>query len=129
MDNNDCCLGKLLKVIDTLQKNVNNECPIDEGCSRPYLGTFTSSLCYNTRPVTLYLKNGDLFSAPYNSTGTTSSVFRVEKVKDCCAKLRVLEPVVNEGVTTYNATNFFVDVNLQCICAIKCLADIILENI
>ena len=127
MDSNSCCLAKILKVIDTLQKNIDNDCFPDEGCSRPYLGGISSSLCYNTRPVTLYLKNGELFSAVYDAAGDTSTVFRVEHVKDCCARLRVLEAVTAEGVTTYNSTNYFVEINLRCICALKCLDDIVLN--
>lgn len=129
MDNNSCCLSKIVKVIDTLQKNVNNECPLDDGCDRPFLGSISNALCYNTRPITFYNRNGNLFSASYNTTGDTSSVFRVEEVNGCCCRCRVLEPTTTEGVTTYSSTNYFVNINLNCICAVKCLADIILEGV
>ena len=128
MDNNSCCLSKIVKAIDTLQKNVNNECPIDSGCDRPFLGAFTNTLCYNTRPITFYNRNGSLYTVTYN-TDSTSSIFRVEEVNGCCCKCRIIEATTAEDVTTYSSTNYFVNINLNCICAIKCLDDIILEGV
>ena len=44
---NTCCLAKLLKVIDILQKNVTNEDCFSEGCTRPILAPTINSVCYN----------------------------------------------------------------------------------
>lgn len=125
MENNEtCCLAKILKVIDILQKECNSDC-ISEGCDRPFLGGLEFSI-YNTRPITLYSRSGNLFTVTYyvNNVPTTSSVFRVENVKDCCAKLRIL--VSNED-GSYTATNEFVTVNLKCFCILRCLSDTSIE--
>lgn len=119
----NCCLAKILRVIDILQKECNSDC-ISEGCDRPFLGGGEFSI-YNTRPITLYSRSGNLFVANYfvNNVVTTSSTFRVEDVKGCCAKLRILEPT--EG--GFNATNEFVTVNLECFCILRCLPDTSIE--
>ena len=131
MDNNFCCLGKILKVIDTLQKQTNS-CEIEDGCNRPFLGTIPTTLEFNTRPITLYTKDGNLFTVAYDTTGDTSSVFRVENVKGCCVKLRVLVPNTTPDVDpnfAYNSTNTFITYDLKCCGAIRCLPDIIIEGI
>ncbi len=125
-----CCLAKILKVIDILQKNASDDICVEEGCSKSYLGERTNTLCYNTRPITLYTKNNSLFTSTYelNNTMGTSSVFRVENVDGCCATLRVLAPGTTEE-NPYQKTSSFVTVNLKCICALQCLDDIRLEGI
>ena len=128
MNNDNCCIAKILKVIEVLQNNACCSDLCEEGCDRPILGPVNNLLCYNTRPVTLYTRNGTLFTANYiNSEGveSTSTVFRVENVNNCCAKLRVLED--NDGTIT--ATNNFVTVNLKCMCACSCLDDLALANV
>ena len=130
MENNEkCCLAKILKVIDILQKECSPEC-YPEGCDKPFLGN-TEGFNYNNRPITLYSKNGNLFTASYyvNNVLTTSSVFRVEDVNKCCCKLRILSTTVEQGVTTYNSTNEFITVDLNCFCILSCLDDIYLENL
>lgn len=119
----NCCLAKILRVIDILQKECNSDC-VSEGCDRPFLGGGEFSI-YNTRPITLYSRSGNLFVANYfvNNVVTTSSTFRVEDVNGCCAKLRILEPT--EG--GFNATNEFVTVNLECFCILRCLPDTSIE--
>lgn len=127
MENTEsCCIAKILKVIDVLQKECFNEC-FPEGCDRPFLGV-NGCYIYNTRPITLYTRNGNLFAVSYfeNNVPTTSSVFRVENVDDCCATLRILRPT-GENDTTYTATNEFVTVNLECFCILRCLNDTYLE--
>ncbi len=127
----NCCFAKLLKVIDILQKNASGECSCDESCTRPFLGTTPNIVCFNTRPVTFYMRDGSLFTATYqSSTGiSSSSVFRVEKVKGCCVKLRILEenPDTTDPTRTYIGTNQFITINLDCICVISCLDDIIID--
>ena len=126
MENNEsCCLAKILKVIDIIQKE-SGCLDLDEGCDRPFLGNTSGAFFYNTRPITLYNRDGSLFKATYyvNNVATTSSVFRVEEVNDCCAKLRIL--VSNED-GSYTATNEFLTVNLECFCILRCLSDTSIE--
>lgn len=123
-NNENCCIAKILKVIDVLQKNSNNDC-LNEGCDKPFLGS-NNFLNYNTRPITLYTRSGNLFSVEYyvDNVLNTSSTFRVEGVKGCCAKLRILVPNENDG---YNSTDEFVTVNLECFCVVRCLNDTFVE--
>lgn len=126
MSNNEsCCLAKILKVIDILQKRQKDDFCFDLGCTKPIFGPTPNVVCYNTRPITLYNKDNSLFTVTYNDTGSTSSIFRVEEVDGCCAKLRVL--VFNSDDATYTRTNQFVTINLNCFCAIKCLEDAIVD--
>ena len=124
-----CCLGKLLKVIDILQRNASGNDCIDESCTRPYLGSSPNIICFNTRPVTFYTRNGNIFTTTYtlNNVTNTSSTFRVESVDDCCVKCRILRPNPDTTDTTraFLATNEFITINLDCICVISCLDDII----
>jgi len=138
-----CCLAKILKVIDILQKQQNNNDCFDESCTKPIFGPIVTNTCYNTRPITLYTKNGSLFTVNYNTTASSDStaastsssfVFRVEEVCGCCAKLRILAinttdaTAATTGTTTYTKTNQFITVNLKCFCVVKCLADISLDG-
>lgn len=130
MENNEnCCLAKILKVIDILQKESFQEC-FPEGCDRPFLGSKDCTI-FNTRPINLYTRTGNLFRVNYfvNNTLRSSSTFRVENVKDCCATLRILQPTSeNEnGTVAFSSTNEFVTVNLECFCVLKCLDDITME--
>ena len=129
VNNDSCCIAKILKVIEILQKNTSSDC-CEEGCDKPFLGPTQNFICYNTRPINLYTKSGELFSARYNTINneiSTSTVFRVEKVYDCCAKLRIL--AYDTATQTFTATSQFITVNLKCMCAVACLSDLALENI
>lgn len=129
----NCCFSKLLKVIDILQKNSCGELCSDESCTRPFLGGSPTIICYNTRPVTFYTCNGNIFTASYQVGGETrtSSVFRVERVDGYCVKCRILEanPDQSDPTRSYLATNQFITINLDCICVISCLADIIIDSL
>ena len=129
----NCCFSKLLKVIDILQKNSCGELCSDESCTRPFLGGSPTIICYNTRPVTFYTCNGNIFTASYQAGGETrtSSVFRVERGDGCCVKCRILEanPDQSDQTRSYLATNQFITINLDCICVISCLADIIIDSL
>ena len=129
----NCCFSKLLKVIDILQKNSCGELCSDESFTRPFLGGSPTIICYNTRPVTFYTCNGNIFTASYQVGGETrtSSVFRVERVDGCCVKCRILEanPDQSDPTRSYLATNQFITINLDCICVISCLADIIIDSL
>ena len=128
-----CCLGKLLKVINILQRNASGNDCFDESCTRPYLGSSPNIICFNTRPVTFYTRNGNIFTTTYtlNNVTNTSSTFRVESVDDCCVKCRILRPNPDTTDTTraFLATNEFITINLDCICVISCLDDIIIDNL
>ena len=121
--NNCNDLKDVLCTILKLQKQ--GKC-LDEGitsCDRPFLGVNNNSL-YNTRPITLYTcPSNTLWTMPYtlNGTESTSTVFRVEAVEDCCATLRVLAPGEEEG--TFVSTDSFFTINLNCVGAIRCLSD------
>lgn len=132
MCKNNCnCISDILKVIYLLQKNADQEEDCILSCDKPSLGQF-SCLYYNTRPVMLYtcMSNGVTpWSAPTSRVvepTTTSSVFRVEKIDNCCCTFRVL--IANED-GTYTATESFFTMNLECICSIRCLGDTFIENV
>lgn len=129
MENNEsCCIAKILKVIDIIQKE--SKCiEVNEGCDKPFLGNTSGSFVYNTRPITLYNRDGSLFTVNYyvDNVLTTSSIFRVEDIDGCCAKLRILSATVVDGVTTYQDTGEFVTINTDCFCVLQCLDDTFIE--
>lgn len=134
MDNNTNCFAKILKLIDVLQRNSEHHDCIDNTCSKPFLGTATNIICFNTRPVTFYGCDNNLITVDYNVTidGTTytgrSGIFRVEKVEDNCCVLSILIDNPNPTDTSpYITTNQTTTINLNCVCAIKCLADTIVN--
>ena len=133
MDNSTkmCCFGKILKLIEKLQQSSNCIDDIDNTCTRPFLGVLPNVECYNTRPVTFYGCNNNLIELDYTTTinGTvetgTTSVFRVEKVNDCCVVVSLLieNPDTTATNRPYITTNNTAIINLDCVCAIKCLND------
>lgn len=131
----NCCLAKVLKVIEVLQCNVEKIEDIDESCTRPFLGGSPNMVFYNTRPVNFYTCQNNLVSINYQMviggevvTGS-SSVFRVEKVKDCCVTVLILRenPVTTDAARPYISTGQYATINLDCVCAIKCLPDIVID--
>ena len=139
MDDNRCntnncnnCIADILKVILILQQGANQIDSCIETCDRGFLGQQCCPACYNTRPITLYTccgGNNVALSMPISKSPTettTSNVFRVEKLDDCCATFRVLTIGDNN---TYSATNSFFTINLDCICIIRCLDDTFIECI
>lgn len=136
---NQCgnCIAEILTVINILQQNANccGDACLDT-CDRGFLGCSASSLSCNTRPVMLYTccGNGTPWTMPTTKeeAGTTSSVFRVEKIDDNCATFRVLAPnpdTSTSAVIPYVATNSFFTMNLDCCCVIRCLQDTFVECI
>ena len=122
------CIKNLLKLICLLQENSQDECCIEEGCTKPFLGPTINCICYNTRVVTFYNKRGTLITANYvdtNGTTQTRSLFRFEKVSNNCVTLRVLY----RNDDTYVASNSFININLGCICAVQCIEDAVVSNI
>ena len=133
--NSQCCFSKILKLIERLQRNSTVCDNIDNTCSRPFLGIPLNIECYNTRPITFFNCNNELFEVAYSVVvdGTTltgnSSTFRVEKVDGCCVVLTILIPNPDGTATNrpYITTNQTVTINLNCVCAIKCLGDTIVD--
>lgn len=121
-------ISETLNYILTLQKNSccnNDNCP--NGCTRPFLGPSGITICYNTRPITLYTCcTGTLWTMPYETDGitSTSTVFRIENVEDDCATFRVLIPNTIGDETTYTLSNSFFTIDLSCVLAIQCLPDV-----
>ena len=149
MCNNDTssscnCISEILTVICILQENANCSDACLDTCDRGFLGNSAVCLSCNTRPIMLYTccGNGLPWSMPTtkdniscevgtNST-TCSTVFRVEKIDGCCATFRVLAENTDDatsGTIPYVATNSFFTMNLNCVCAIKCLNDTVVECI
>ena len=123
----DCgCIHDILEKILMLQKqDFDNEC--FSGCDKPFLGPTCNTICYNTRPITLYnCCTGNLWSFPYTINGIEnfSSIFRIESLDNCCCTCRILY-TNEEGQIT--ATNEFFTLDLNCVGAIKCLADVSLD--
>ena len=122
-NNLECsCLYNLLNNIIKLQKQDSSCCNLG-GCDKPFLGPNPEVICYNTRPINLYnCQNGELWSIFYTTNGTqaSSTVFRCEKLDDCCLTCRIL---IDNGDGTYTATNQFFTINLNCVSAVRCLPD------
>ena len=126
-ENCSCSFIKTLELILMLQQK-GEDCEIDNGCSKPFLGPTPNGICLNTRPITLYsCCDNTLWTMPYTLNGTdgTSSVFRIENLDDNCATLRVLasNPDTTDTTFPYVATNDFFTINLDCIGVINCLED------
>ena len=133
----DCrCINEILTVIHILQQNASCPDACLDTCDRGFLGYSVSSVNCNTRPVMLYTccGNGTPWSMPITRDDvvcedagvTCSSVFRVEKLDGCCATFRVLAPNTDPEEATlypYVATNSFFTMNLNCVCALRCLND------
>ena len=134
MDNNNCCIEKIIKIICKLQSKAEKFDDIPNSCDRPFLWCNTSACLYTTRPVTFYNRNNELITLNYtlNDETGTSSVFRVEKTDGCCCTCRVLAP--NPDATAaldnpYVATNSFYTLNCNCICVLQCLPDTFVDCI
>ena len=126
----DNCIASILKVILILQQSSSQCDNCLETCDRGFLGQQIAGACYNTRPIVLCLKGSDgtPLSVPISrdpTETTTSNIFRIEKLDECCATFRVL--VFNADTTSYTATNSFFTINLDCVCCIRCLEDTFVE--
>ena len=125
MENSGTNIRETLNLILTLQKNTccENEC---EGCTRPFLGPTLTTICYNTRPITLFsCCTGELWTMPYilNGETGTSRVFRIENIEGDCATFRILIPNTVGDETTYTLSSSYFTIDLSCILAIQCLSD------
>ena len=135
-ERNTCenCIADILKVILLLQQSVCQNDSCLQTCDRGYLGQNCTTFC-NTRPVTLYTCNtgSTPLAMPISrdpAVTTTSTVFRLEKLDECCATFRVLAPnTETTSLFPYEATNSFFTINLDCVCIIRCLDDTFVECI
>lgn len=124
----DCtCIAEILRKILMLQKQDfdNESC---SSCEKPFLGPVCTSICYNTRPIMLFnCCTGNPWSFPYTINGVTntSEVFRIESLDDCCCTCRIL--AFDEATNTFVGTNEFFTLDLNCVGAIKCLADTFID--
>ncbi len=134
MNNNlDNCLAKILNVIKVLQNNAEKTNCEDTSCTKPYLGPNANFLCFNTRPIMLYKCDNSPITLDYtNASGTseTTNVYRVESVTNDSVGVLLLNSTTDaNGNTTYENTNTYATINLDCVCAIRCLNDTIVNNI
>lgn len=120
-------IKETLNLILTLQKNsCCNSSDCQMGCTRPFLGPTGSTICYNTRPITLYrCCSNDTWTMPYELNGETgtSSVFRIENIEDDCATFRILIPNLENDPVTYTLSNSYFTIDLSCVLAMQCLND------
>lgn len=116
------CIIDILNLIDNLQNRAAQIDEIDNGCLRPFLGT-TAISNYNTRPVTFFSCDTTQLSFTYyvNNVALTSNVFRIENVGDTCVTVRLL---TQNDDGSFSATNETALINIDCICAVKCLSDV-----
>lgn len=121
------CIKNLLKLISVLQDNSMNISCLNDSCTKPFLGPSVLQSCYNTRVITLYNKQGNLFTASFDDNGVSrnSTTFRVQNVDNDCCTLLILDVVDGE----YISTRQFITVRLSCICAIKCIEDVSISNL
>ena len=139
--NERCCISEILNVINILQNNAECADECLDTCDRGFLGNNIPTFGLNTRPVVLYTAfgNGTPWSMPTTKEDvvcgdegvTCSNVFRVEKVDGCCATFRVLAPNPDTTQTTipYIVTNSFFTMNLNHVCALRCLNDTYVEGV
>ena len=126
MNNN--CLANILKVINVLQNNASDDCDINNSCTKPFLGDFPITQCFNTRLVTFYRCDNTLVTLPYVIDGVTNTttIFRIQSVNDNTVTVLLL---ADNGDGTYTSTNTFATINLGCICAIRCIGDTTITNV
>lgn len=147
-NDNNGCIGDILKVILVLQEHAEHEEESLDTCDRGFLGNKTHKKIFNTRPVVLYScsSNGVPWSMPTikedincgndkGQPGLCSSVFRLEKLDDGCATFRVLRKEMRgadakkDDCEEYEATDSFFTMTLDCLCAIRCLNDTFVEGV
>ena len=135
-ETNTCssCIADILKVILLLQESVCGNDTCLQTCDRGFLGPNALSLA-NTRPVTLYTCSNTTspLAMPISRDAgetTTSTVFRLEKLDECCATFRVLTPNTEpEATLPYTSTNSFFTIDLKCVCIIRCLDDTFVDTL
>jgi hypothetical protein len=126
MKNN--CLANILKVINVLQNNAIDNCQTNNSCTKPFLGEDFAPICFNTRLVTFYRCDNSLVSLPYTIDGeeNTTTIFRIQNVGNKSVTVLLVR---DNGDGTYSSTNTFATINLDCICAIRCIGDTTIINV
>ena len=127
MNNN--CLANILKAISVIQNNADDDCPTNNSCTKPFLGNIPTIPCYNTWLVSFYRCDNSLITLPYTLDGVSSetTVFRVESVNDNSVTVLLL---ADDGSETYSInTNTYATINLNCVCAIRCIGDTTVLNV
>lgn len=123
---NNCssCIFDILEKILMLQKK-DYDCDNYSGCDKPFLGPIINTVCYNTRPIQLFICcTGTPWTFDYtlaDGTTGTSNVLRVESLDNCCCTCRILYLSPTTG--NYESTDQFVTIDLNCCGAIRCLTD------
>lgn len=153
----DQCICDVVRAIKDIQDQaVSDECPAcPTNCFLEPLGGLVSPARNraDTRVFMLLTKDGTPFKAFFRDNDVcdhdcVSVFFRVEDIFDgCCATLRVLEPLdahrkevdlLNEDgtkidlrklckVRNFDSTGSCITVDLNCFCAIECVADVFLD--
>lgn len=147
-----CVCEVVRAILDIQNQAVNDDCSsCTTNCFLEPLGGIVSPArnSADTRVFTLLNKDGKPFIAGFSSNECddvcTSIYFRVEDVFDnCCATLRVLIPkddkdhcvdLLNDygdgvnlrrtcDVVDFEASDSCVTVDLECFCAVQCIADV-----
>lgn len=119
MDNDRNHFLDVLILIDKMQKEATGSV-FNNSCSKPLL-TNTNPF-FNTRPLSFYLCDTTELMVNYQQNGETlnTTVFRVEAINDNFVTVRLLA----QSEDTYVATNEFAIININYICALRCLNDI-----
>jgi len=130
MENSKRCIYEILKKILLIQNKKEKE---EIGCKKKKL----ENKCrknYNTRPIIIYLCQGNILKSMFYDCENNgiSSIYRIEKLDDCCATFRILKGDCSKDCECSNSlksTKNFITVDLSCICALQCLNDIELDCI
>ena len=107
--------------IDQLQKEATMQ-SLCESCDATLMAQI-----YNTKPVSFILCSGELFTATTPDTAaTTTSVFRIEDVRQDSVVLRLIDTTTTPDEPT--CTNYTVIFCLNCACGLQCFQPICCEK-
>ena len=151
MHGNGCVCEVVRAILEIQNQAVENECSsCTTNCFLEPLGGIVSPArtSADTRVFTLLTKAGKPFMATFSSNEyedvCVSIYFRVEDIfDDCCATLRVLIPLSDDypvdllsecgtqvslhkvcDVDGFAASDSCITVDLNCFCAVQCIADV-----
>lgn len=149
--NNGCVCDVVRAILDIQNQAVQDDCATcTTNCFLEPLGGIVSPAraAADTRVFTLLSKTGQPFVASFSSERfdevCASIYFRVEDIFDnCCATLRVLVPLEGDDpvdiltddgdkvdlravcdVKNFAASDSCITVDLDCFCAVQCIADV-----
>ena len=126
MSNNRCILH-FMRYIHLLQMNSSNKQIFNSFCDKNYLGPILPNYNFNTRVISIYDKNGNLFHSSYisNNIILESQFFRIMSFSDYYCTLLILQ---NDN-GNFSSTNQFITVDISSIAAIRCIQDIFISNL